>query len=58
MDRNRHLSSLAEKAELAYREWKIHSNDVSYQQKYEMARTQLDNELKQFKNDAYQRHHH
>jgi hypothetical protein len=58
MDRNRYLSSLAEKVELAYQEWHTHPKDISYQQKYEIAKTQLDNELKHFKDASYQKNHH
>jgi hypothetical protein len=58
MDRNKYLLSLAEKIELAYQAWRAHPNDVKCQEEYEIAKSHLDNELKQFKDDSYQKHHH
>jgi Holliday junction resolvase RusA-like endonuclease len=58
MDRNRFLLSLAEKIELAYQAWRAHPNDVKCQERYELVKTELDNELKQYKDASYQKHHH
>lgn len=58
MDRHNHLLSLAKKVELAYENWRNHPNDITCQRHYEMAKIELDNEVKHSKKISYLKHHH
>jgi hypothetical protein len=58
MDRGNNLLLLAKKVERAFQNWREHPSDVACQKAYEIAKSQMDIELKQFKDDSYQKHHH
>ena len=57
MEQNSYLSTLFHKVEIAYQDWHSHPNDEKCQQKYELAKTVLDNALKQYKS-SFDKHRH
>jgi hypothetical protein len=58
MDRNNHLLLLANKVEQAYKNWQNHPKDHLCQKQYEMAKANLDSEIKKCKDISYLKHPH
>ncbi len=57
-ERNNHLLSLTKEVDRAFQIWRHHPDDDVCQKRYEMAKTQLDKKIKEYKNNLDLKYHH